>query len=415
MDREYATNYIPLVTAWLKGERPANMNNGSPREELSDRNAIKLLVPVNGTYQISEYGGLSKPENAPFGSVAVIDIVGAITKYDQDCGPAGMQTKSSLLDRCYNNPNIKGVVLNIDSGGGEGGAMRLMNETISRRNKPVYAFINDFACSAAYGIASGCDKIVANSTTARIGSIGTYLTIADFTEYYAKMGIKLIEVYASASVDKNKDYMDAIGGNTAGLLKIANQFNGMFIDMIQANRDQALTADKKEWGTGKVYFAEDALKIGLIDSIDSFQNCVSDLDNANINNQTSIQMKKQPINVNQLLKVENLEANGEGVYLNEDQVHTIDARLGELADTNGTLQTERDTATENAATLQSTVNSQATEIASLKTQIDNLKKGAGAVTQSVTQQTDENVEESATEGLFETISAARKIFSEIPD
>ena len=129
--------------------------------------------------------------------------------------------KSNILERCYANKNIKGVVLKIDSGGGSGDAMRLMADTISDRNKPVVAFIDDNACSAAYGIASGCDIVVANSNTAYVGSIGTYISIADYTEYLKKEGISIIEVYATASKDKNIEVREALKGNVAPVRKLA--------------------------------------------------------------------------------------------------------------------------------------------------------------------------------------------------
>ena len=95
---------------------------------------------------------------------------------------------------------------------------RILQEAINSRNKPVVAFCNDFVASAAYGIASCCDKIVANSNVCRIGSVGTYMTIVDTSEYYAKMGIKLIDIYASKSTDKNQEFQKALQGETGKMV-----------------------------------------------------------------------------------------------------------------------------------------------------------------------------------------------------
>jgi len=272
MDEAYAANYLPLVASFIKGEQ---MTANPTEVELNKRNSIQFATFPNDVLSVSSNSTGITPENAPQGSIAIINIANAITKQDQECGPAGMKTKSDLLKRCYANDNINSVVLVIDSGGGQGMAMRLMAETISQKNKPVGAFIDDNCCSAAYGIASGCDFIVANSNQAQIGSIGTYITIADYTEKFKQMGVNLIEIYASASTDKNKEFFDAIQGNPEPIRAIANQFNEHFLSLIESNRTDKLKADRTVWGTGKVYFAEKALELGLIDGIDTLENFIN--------------------------------------------------------------------------------------------------------------------------------------------
>lgn len=269
MDPSFGANYLPLVVAYIKGS-----NTFQPAERsLSDD--LRFAVSTAGSFEISEYGIDISPEDAPDGSIAIINITGAITKHDQDCGPSGMVTKSNILERCYANKNIKGVVLKIDSGGGSGDAMRLMADTISDRNKPVVAFIDDNACSAAYGIASGCDIVVANSNTAYVGSIGTYISIADYTEYLKKEGISIIEVYATASKDKNIEVREALKGNVDPVRKLADKFNEMFLSMVETNRKDQLKTARSTWGTGKLYYADEAKEIGLIDAIDKFTNILN--------------------------------------------------------------------------------------------------------------------------------------------
>lgn len=270
IDPAFADNYLPLVAAYIQhGPQEIIIDNSERNHE------VALAVKNAAGYVISEYGREVSPEGAPDDAIAIIRITGTITKHDQNCGPSGMATKSDILRRCFANDKIKGVVISMDSGGGEGMAMRLMAETISTKNKPVIGFIDDYACSAAYGILASCDLIVANSNQARIGSIGTYITIADYTKYFEKQGINLIDIYASASSDKNSEYKEAIKGNTKPVQAIADKFNDFFLSHVEESRSGALTADKSVWGTGKVFFADEAKKIGLIDEIDSFSNILN--------------------------------------------------------------------------------------------------------------------------------------------
>ena len=274
IDRQTAENYIPLVTSHINGQplmaaASSKARSGITLSRFRGSAIRELAYDPNQEYAGSETEFIrAAPEN----SILTICLTDAITKYDQACGPRGMNSLSNYLRAAYDTPNITGIVLKIDSGGGEGNAMRLMVETISERNKPVIAFIDDFAASAAYGIAAACDLVTANSTTARVGSIGCYMTVADYTAQLAKEGIKLTEIYARQSTEKNKDYMDAIAGDTKAVEDIATIYCESFLAQVEKDRAGKLTAEREVWGTGRMFFATEAMELGLIDNIDTYQN-----------------------------------------------------------------------------------------------------------------------------------------------
>lgn len=261
IEDSYAANYLPHLIAYLKGEQQ------TPAEKVS---------PLTIHSQSSSFSNSGLGDNSDnTGQIAVISISGPITKHRQFCGPAGMEEVSEILQACYDSEDISGILLKVESGGGDGMAMRLLNEKIADRTKTVIGFIDDFACSAAYGIVSGCDLIVVNSNMARVGSIGTYLSMADYTKQFEKAGIDIYTVYATASKDKNGEVREALKGNLKPLEDLANTFNENFLTTIETNRDGKLTESRDVWGTGKVYFAKEALKLGLIDTIDTFTNTLN--------------------------------------------------------------------------------------------------------------------------------------------
>lgn len=264
MEQGFASNYMPQITAFLKGQKL-----DIPKQEV---NPLKIHTQSDSLLSASSSAG-EHSDNT--GYIAVLSISGVITKHDQFCGPAGMVTISSLLEECYANDEINGIVLEVESGGGEFMGMRLVNETIAKRNKPIVAFINDNACSAAYGIVSGCDYIVANSTMTNIGSIGTYISIADFSQQLKNEGIDIITVYATDSKNKNEEVREALKGNLKPLQQLTDTYNESFLTTIETNRAEQLKFGRKVWGTGKVFFAEDALEIGLIDEINTFNNILN--------------------------------------------------------------------------------------------------------------------------------------------
>lgn len=273
MEESFSQNFLPLIASFIKGDTTPRNNKGT--EEKKSGDYLRIASFENGAFGISEYGSAVSPEDAPENSVAIISISGAITKHDQDCGPAGMLTKANLLTRCYANQNISAIVLHIESGGGEGLACRLMQQKIAERNKTVVAFCDDFCASAAYGIAAVCDQVIASNEMTRVGSIGTYITIADYSQRFEQMGIKLHEIYASKSTDKNKDYRDALDGKFEAIRTTCDKYNESFLSSIANGRKDVIDADQGKWGTGKMFFADEALALGLIDQVDTLENVIN--------------------------------------------------------------------------------------------------------------------------------------------
>lgn len=429
IDSEYAQGYLPLVTNFLKGNNRNQLIEAKSVPELTERNSIKIFNPTSGIYNISEYGDRVKPESAPQNSIAVIDIADVITKYDQDCGPAGMVTKSNLLKRCYQTNNIDAIVLKIDSGGGEGYAMFHLCETIAERNKPVYAFVSDFCASAAYGIASGCDSIYVNMDLAKVGSIGAYTTLIDYKNFFERQGVKIHEIYAAQSKDKNIEFKEAVKGNYAPMQKMLTVFTEKFITMVYDNRKDKLKADKKVWNTGKTMYASEAIEIGLMDKIATWDEALNEIEsNIKINN--SQPMKKQPLNLNSVLNVEQLESTTEGVYLNEQQISTIDEHLSnqlELVQTANTEKTNAETAKQTAETEKAEVEeklntanaditAKQTRINELELQVENLKNNAGGDSRRVVKEVESNGgEQNDNDAFMNNLENARNLYKLLPD
>lgn len=243
------------------------------------RQKDRSVAFVTGVYNVSEYGEYASPEDAPENSIAVVGITGAITEEDQMCGPAGMKTKASILQRLDANPKVKSIVLKINSPGGSGYAARFMAQQIQKIQKPIVAFIENLGASAAYYIASATDRIIANDKLAQIGSIGTYITLIDDTGYFEKEGFRIIEIYASKSTEKNQDYLKAIdpkNPNPEPLRQKLDVFNQAFLDFVAEQRG---FKKEDEWSNGGMWFAPEAEAMGLIDEISTIEEVLESLDN----------------------------------------------------------------------------------------------------------------------------------------
>lgn len=140
---------------------------------------------------------------------------------------------------------------------------------------------------------------------------------------------------------------------------------------------------------------------------------------SNINN--SQPMKKQPIKVNAILKVNELASTDEGVFLNEDQVHEIENRIVEVENSVATITTERDNAVSAQQTAETDLAAQVaivTErdntISALNTQIANLKKNPGATTTAVVTATDNTGSDKFDNSEFDVFASAKSLHDLLP-
>ncbi|MEN5054379.1 S49 family peptidase [Sphingobacterium kitahiroshimense] len=201
------------------------------------------------------------------GSFAFYDLRGPIMHYGY-CGDGTNELHNSFID-AENSTNISGHFFLTDSPGGQAdGVIEFMRE-IMGANKPSLNYINGgMAASGGAFIASSADLIYASSELCEIGSFGGYSTLIDASEREAREGIKRIIIKASQSKDKNTVYELAKAGDKGALSELTDHISlvtGKLLDAVKDGRGDRIKNDS--WTTGKMFFADEALNIGLIDGI----------------------------------------------------------------------------------------------------------------------------------------------------
>jgi len=208
--------------------------------------------------------------------IGVLPIQGPIVKYDMMCGPRGTKSIIRSLRNFKHSSDIGAVVMVIDSGGGEAAATQELAAEIKNFGKPIIAFVDGMAASAAYWIASAADEIILSQKTDIVGSIGTMINFLDLRGYYEKQGAKFHEIYATLSTSKNKAFQLALEGDYDQIRKeLLDPFNNAFHAGIKANRSGKLNLEKHNVLDGSIFMGQKAIKAGLADRIDSFDNTLS--------------------------------------------------------------------------------------------------------------------------------------------
>lgn len=207
--------------------------------------------------------------------IAVVVASGAIMDGVQPRGTIGGDTLASLLRQARNDDKVKAVVLRVDSPGGSAFASEVIRneiEAIKAAGKPVVISMSSLAASGGYWISMSGDQIVAQPTTLT-GSIGIFSVITTFEKGLNKLGI----------------YTDGVGtspfsgvGVTTGLsdgIKDALQMGiehgyHRFISLVAEHRHMS-EQEVDKVAQGRVWTAQDAQKLGLVDKLGDFDDAVA--------------------------------------------------------------------------------------------------------------------------------------------
>lgn len=207
--------------------------------------------------------------------VATIEISGTLVHklsgVEPYSGMRGYNQIESIIADAQGNEDVGALLLDIDSPGGEvAGCFAFARKlaTMGRRagGKPIIAFANEMACSAAYAIASSCDAVM-TTDTGMVGSIGVYTMLVDMTKGLDKNGLKVTMVRAGERKARGGPYEAADKQTMDKLMAWVDDTWTIFADHVAKYRPisaEAVKAMQGDWFTGT-----DAFNIGLVDAVDS--------------------------------------------------------------------------------------------------------------------------------------------------
>ena len=203
---------------------------------------------------------------------AIIPIHGLLTKRGEIIS-SFMPTTSyedifSAISDAIEDEKVEKILLDIDSPGGEvGGLFDLVDFIFNSRNqKPIFSVANDYACSAAYAIASATSRIFVNRTSC-VGSIGVIATHLDISEADKKEGLKYTTIFAGEKKNDLSPHTPISARAIADLQKEVNRLNDIFINTVERNRNLT-EADIRKMQAG-TYFGQNAVTVGLADELNN--------------------------------------------------------------------------------------------------------------------------------------------------
>lgn len=210
--------------------------------------------------------GTSAPSAASGPTVGIIAIDGTIEYDGSTSSPEGLKAQ---LDRAEADPNIRAVVLRVNSGGGTATAGEEMSTYVRDFSKPIVVSSASMNASAAYEISSQADYIFTAKTTA-IGAIGTAMQLTDISGLLDKLGITIDNVTSSDSKDSSYGTRALTDEERAYYQAMVDQINATFIATVAEGRGMT-EEEVRALATGLTFTGMDAVSNGLADEIGTLE------------------------------------------------------------------------------------------------------------------------------------------------
>ena len=220
----------------------------------------------------------AKPLALSEGGIAVIPIHGTLVRralpIEAVSGLTSYQMIQRQLVEAMADSATLGIVLDIDSPGGEAGGVFELAEQIrlTSRSKPIWAVVNDQAFSAAYALAAATDEIVI-TRTGGVGSIGVIAMHTDQSRKDEQDGYRFTAVYAGRHKNDLSPHAPLSDEAHNTLQTEVNRLYDLFTKSVATHRGLAI--DKVRATEARVYFGDDAVDIGLADRVGTLSGAVT--------------------------------------------------------------------------------------------------------------------------------------------
>jgi capsid assembly protease len=210
---------------------------------------------------------------APEG-IAVIPIHGSLVKRSLGIEAASGLTSygeiAAMLDSALVDPQVNGILLDIDSPGGEASGSfelaRRVREVAAM--KPVWAVANDAAYSAAYAIAASAQRLFVTQTGG-VGSIGVIALHVDQSVKDAKDGYRFTAITAGAHKNDYSPHEPLSDTAKTELQGEVDRLYSIFTEHVATMRGLDIEAVRAT--EAGLFFGSNAVAQGLADGIQTLE------------------------------------------------------------------------------------------------------------------------------------------------
>jgi len=198
--------------------------------------------------------------------IGVVELVGVITSSEDII----RQIKKYREDK-----SIRGILLRVDSPGGAVVPSQEMYEEVrkTREIKPVIVSMGSLAASGGYYVSVGASRLVANrgTLTGSIGVIGEFLQLRNAMD---KLGIDVKTIKSGKLKDAGSNTKKMNADEEKYFQTLMDDVHRQFIQVVERER-KLNHKDIVEIADGRVFTGEQAVEMGLVDTLGTFEDAVT--------------------------------------------------------------------------------------------------------------------------------------------
>ncbi|MDL2226603.1 signal peptide peptidase SppA [Deltaproteobacteria bacterium OttesenSCG-928-M10] len=178
---------------------------------------------------------------------------------------------TDIIERFKNNPNIKSVVVRINSPGGAVAPSQEIYQAVKSLNKPVVVSMGSVAASGGLYVAAAGDLIMANPGTIT-GSIGVIMQSVEVEGTMEKIGVKTLTIKSGDFKDMGSPFR-AMRPDERELLQamVMDVYEQFIADLVESQKGRGKRGlaeeDIRKMADGRIFTGAEALKLGLIDEL----------------------------------------------------------------------------------------------------------------------------------------------------
>lgn len=246
---------------------------------LADRFGVTKLFRADGaevSMSISSDDEFSGPKESPVrgydvvAGIAIIPVQGTLVQKLGTLRPfSGMTGYDGIranLSMALEDDTVRAIALDIDSPGGEvSGCFDLVDAIYAARGtKPIWAVLSESAYSAAYAIASACDKITV-PRTGGTGSVGVICMHVDLSKALTSAGVAVTIIQYGDRKSDGTEYKELSAEALARFQSDIDAMGELFVDTVSRNRQLSPAKVKSTQAT--TYLGASGVQIGFADAV----------------------------------------------------------------------------------------------------------------------------------------------------
>lgn len=224
--------------------------------------------PESGRYEAGKPSML----NRPGGKISVVPIEGVLTKDGPAWYGSNYDGISRAVESAAADPEVKHIVLAVDSPGGEVTGLPETAAVIANaaKTKPVSAMVTGMAASAAYWLTSQARDITL-TPSGEVGSVGVRMMHMDISKMMDNAGIGVTELHSGEFKTEWSPFRPLTEAAKEDMQSRLNATHAEFLKSVQAGRAGRATQDitSQRFGEGRMFSADTAKAHGLVDNVQS--------------------------------------------------------------------------------------------------------------------------------------------------